>query len=291
MNEMYLKRIESYLSSDDYKRFIDTFDDSPKYGFTLNHKKLYDSTLDFFDIIKNWNLTRIYDSGKYSYFTYDKETLEEKGIYPGKHPLYHAGLYYIQEPSSNMVLKDIDIKEDNKVLDMCAAPGGKSIQALYSLDKDKGGMLYANDIDSKRIKAVYSNIERMGFLDTAKIYNKNPKYFLDEYSEYFDLVILDAPCSGEGMMRKSEIARSQWSIPLIEKCSKIQKELIDIATMLVKKGGILSYSTCTYAKEEDEDNVAYLLDKYKDYECINEKKIYHFENIGEGQFYATFKRN
>ncbi|MCQ2609357.1 MAG: RsmB/NOP family class I SAM-dependent RNA methyltransferase [Lachnospiraceae bacterium] len=266
MNELYLKRIESYLSGDDYKKFVDTLFDSPRYGFTLNHKKLQESTLDFSMIIKDWNLDKIYDNGKYSYYT------------------------YIQEPSSNMVLKDIDIKEGYKVLDMCAAPGGKSIQALYSLEKDKGGMLYTNDIDSKRIKAVYSNIERMGFLDIAKIYNKNPKYFLDEYSEYFDVVILDAPCSGEGMMRKSEIAKNQWSISLIGKCARLQKELIDIAVKLVKSGGILSYSTCTYAKEEDEDNVSYLLDKYKDYECINERKIYHFENIGEGQFYATFKR-
>lgn len=290
MNNDFLEKMHNYLTNDEYIKFVDTLDAPAKHGFTLNYKKLRESTLNFAEIIDKWNLKKVYENDKYSYYVYDKNLLEKKGIFLGKHPLYHAGLYYIQEPSSNMVLRNIDIKSDYKIIDLCSAPGGKTIQALYHLDKNNGGVIYTNDIDFKRIKAVYSNIERMGFLNTAKIFNKPVEFFVEGYEKYFDIVILDAPCSGEGMMRKNDMSITQWSQKLVERCAKLQKELIDSAVKLVKSGGILSYSTCTYSKEEDEDNVQYIKEKYNDFELVEERKIYHFEGIGEGQFYATFKR-
>lgn len=287
MNNEYFKRIESYLSKNEFKQFIDTFDMEPKYGFLLDKYKLNRSTINIEDLEKNWLLDKTYDCDGYTYYTYDKNRLEKLNIFPGKSIYHHAGLIYIQEPSSNMVLRDINIKEKPRIIDLCSAPGGKSIQAFLQYKNHK--RFVCNEIDKKRLNILRSNLERMGFIDKIEIGNFSVDKYLEE-NDHFDLVILDAPCSGEGIMRKNNIAKEQWSINLIKKMSYIQKSLIDVAVKLLDEGGILSYSTCTYAKEEDEENVDYILDNYKNIQLIDMRKIYHFENIGEGQFYARFKK-
>ena len=117
---------------------------------------------------------------------------------------------------------------------------------------NKNGFVISNDIDFKRAKIISSNIERLG-ISNCIVTNNQTSIFKQKFNSYFDKVILDAPCSGEGMMRKNETARLQWNVGLIQKCSTIQKELIDTAYECTKENGLIIYSTCTFAKEEDED--------------------------------------
>ena len=286
----YLERLKKSLSEKDYELYIKCLDDKETHGMTINYNKLKKSSIDLEYIIKKFDLKKIYENDNFGYYTYDKEQLSINGIYPGKDPLYHVGLYYIQEPSAAKVLYNVIVKSSDVVLDLCSSPGGKSIEALYSLKKEDGGFLVSNEIDHKRVKILNSNIERMGFENVA-IISEESKNLVDRFSDCFDKVIVDAPCSGEGMFRKSEEARLQWSCELVKSCARLQKALIEDAYKMLKNGGILIYSTCTFSEEEDEEVVDFLIKKYNDLEIISMEKSYPFNSIGEGQFYAIIKKN
>lgn len=164
-----------------------------------------------------------------------------------------------------MVSSLIDFNEDDMVLDLCAAPGGKSIQASFKMKGN--GLIVSNDLSFSRCGLLSNNVERLG-IGNIVITNNDFSKVYQRYLNTFDKIILDAPCSGSGMFRKNDLMFKDWSINKVYKYQSIQKELILIAYQMLKPGGVLSYSTCSYSKEEDEDVVKYLLEN-TDAELVN----------------------
>lgn len=285
----FLDRVRANLGDEKYQLYLESFEKPETHGMTVNLKKLGKSSIDLDFLINKFNAKLIYRNDNYAYLQYDKNELFERGISLGKDPLHHAGLFYIQEPSAFSVINSIEIRSSDVVLDLCASPGGKSIETLYSLDKELGGFLVSNEIDFKRSKILLSNIERMGF-DNVAITCNAASELANNFVEYFDKVIVDAPCSGEGMFRKSKEARDQWSEVLVKSCAKTQKELLDFAYKMLKNGGEIIYSTCTFSIEEDEENINYVVDKYGDLKLIKMDKMWPFNSLGEGQFFAIIKK-
>ena len=224
-------------------------------------------------------------------FIYDKDVYEL-----GKHIYHELGYYYLQEPSAMVVSSLIDFKEDDLVLDMCAAPGGKTIQASFKMN-DKG-LIVSNDLSFSRCGLLSNNLERLGIGNVIITNNDLSKIYL-KYENTFDKIILDAPCSGSGMFRKDEAMVNDWSINKVYKYQEIQKELILIAYHMLKQGGVLSYSTCSYSKEEDEDVARHLLDN-SDAQLVNisSHMCFYIKDIGvrlmpshfngEGQYIVQF---
>ena len=280
INSKFLDRMKIILSYDDYDLYLKSLNDDVFKGFTMSKSKFLNLKISIDDFLNNIDGKVLYETDKYYYI--------KSNIINGKSPFFHSGLIYIQEPSASYPLKDIKFKGNEKVLDMCASPGGKSVQFLYNLDK--GGIAVLNEFDYKRAKILESNIERMGFINYI-ILNNNSDDLSKIYKNYFDIILIDAPCSGEGMFRKSDDARRQWSENLVYSCSEIQKKLLEDAYSMLKNNGTLIYSTCTFSKEEDELVVEYFLNNYKDMNIITQNKIFPFMNIGEGQYYAILKKD
>ena len=185
-------------------------------------------------------------------FIYDKEIYQL-----GKHIYHELGYYYLQEPSAMIVSSVINFKPSDLVLDMCAAPGGKSIQAAFKMNRQ--GLIISNDLSFSRCGLLSNNLERLG-IDNVVITNNDFSKIYESYLDTFDKIILDAPCSGSGMFRKNELMELDWSINKVYKFAEIQKSLILAAYNMLKPGGLLSYSTCSYSKEEDEEVIDYLLE-------------------------------
>ena len=180
---------------------------------------------------------------------------EENGYYydplsrPGLHPYHEAGVYYLQEASAMSAVALLDPKPGEKVCDLCAAPGGKSTQIAGKLGSE--GFLLSNEIHPKRAQILARNIERMG-VRNAMVTGEHPGRLAEKYPGYFDKVLVDAPCSGEGMFRKEEAAVTDWSPETVQMCARRQGEILHSGAALVKPGGRLVYSTCTFAPEENE---------------------------------------
>ena len=189
-------------------------------------------------------------------FYYDPQTR------PGKHPFHEAGVYYMQEPSAMAVAALSGVKPGMRVLDLCAAPGGKSTQ-LASMLGGKG-VLYANEIHPARARILSQNIERMGIAN-AIVTNETPQKMEARFPMYFDTVVVDAPCSGEGMFVKEAEAVPNWSEENVELCARRQREILDCAAQMTASGGTLLYSTCTFAPQEDEQNVLHFLRTHPDF--------------------------
>ncbi len=224
----------------------------------------------------------------------------------GRTPEHHAGMFYVQDPGAMATVKAIDVREGWRVLDACSAPGGKASQLASAIGDS--GVLLANEYVPKRAKIIVSNFERLGIrnavitsLDTAKIG--------EMYDSYFDLVLCDAPCSGEGMFRKYDEAITEWSEENVKLCAERQREILNNLSGTVKPGGYLLYSTCTYSKEENEDTVLHFLEGHSDFSLcpVNEKiitatadgldgmkearRFYPHLTKGEGQFIALLKKD
>jgi NOL1/NOP2/sun family putative RNA methylase len=188
-----------------------------------------------------------------------------EGQTPGKHPWHAAGIYYLQEPSAMAVAELLDPRPGERVLDLAAAPGGKATH-IASLMRGEG-LLIANEMHPKRAWDLAENLERWGARNAA-ITNEPPERLAERFAGYFDRVLLDAPCSGEGMFRKSEAARREWSPALVAGCAQRQSAILEHAARLARPGGRLVYSTCTFAPEEDEEVIARFLDGHDDFELI-----------------------
>lgn len=187
----------------------------------------------------------------------------------GKHPFHEAGVYYIQEPSAMTPVPCLDAKPGEKILDLCAAPGGKTTQiAAYMQSK---GLLVCNEIHPARAKILSENVERMG-IQNALVTNETPKRLSELFEAYFDKILVDAPCSGEGMFRKNEEACKEWSLENVKLCADRQDEILDCANQMLRPGGRLVYSTCTFAPEENEGSIARFLARHPDYEIIRVEK-------------------
>ncbi len=181
---------------------------------------------------------------------------------PGKHPYHAAGLYYLQDPSAMMPVEVLDPQPGETVLDLSAAPGGKSTQIAARLAGR--GLLIANEVVQKRGWELAGNLERWGATNVA-ITAETPERLAERFPDFFDAVLVDAPCSGEGMFRKSLAARRAWTPALVEGCALRQKGILEQAALLVRPGGRLVYSTCTFAPEEDEGAVVRFLTRHPEF--------------------------
>lgn len=188
---------------------------------------------------------------------------------PGKHPYHEAGLYYIQEPSAMAPVELLRIQPGERVLDLCAAPGGKTTQIAAKL---RGrGLLICNEIHPARAKILSENVERMGICNTC-VLNETPERLAGVFPEYFDAILVDAPCSGEGMFRKNEAACEEWSLENVMLCAERQKGILDCAARMLRPGGRLVYSTCTFAPEENEGSVSFFLREHKEFSLLPVEK-------------------
>lgn len=171
---------------------------------------------------------------------------------PGTHPYHTAGLYYLQDPSAMAVTEVLDPQPGERILDLAAAPGGKTTHIAARMENQ--GLLVANDINYSRVRDLYNNIERWGAQNIVVV-NETPQRLADHFGPFFDKVLVDAPCSGEGMFRKDPDAIYEWNPRMVESCANRQDEILDDAARMVRPGGRLVYSTCTFAPEEDESSV------------------------------------
>ncbi len=192
-------------------------------------------------------------------FYYDQNTR------PGRNPLHEAGLYYIQEPSAMAAVPLLDPKAGERVLDLCAAPGGKTTQIAERLGAD--GLLVSNEIHPGRAKILSRNVERMGFANTV-VTNEDSKRLAEVFPEFFDKLLVDAPCSGEGMFRKDEQARQEWSQENVRLCADRQREILENAARLLRPGGRMVYSTCTFSPEENERQIEGFLERHPEFSIV-----------------------
>lgn len=180
----------------------------------------------------------------------------------GNHPLHHAGAFYMQEPSASSAVELLDVRPYHHVLDLCAAPGGKSTQIGAKLQGK--GLLWSNEVVKTRANILLSNIERMG-IRNAVVSNCHPEQLCSALPEQFDRVLVDAPCSGEGMFRKNSAAQTEWSEAHVKSCADRQLHILESAKRALKPGGLLVYSTCTFSREENEEVIARFLSKNPDF--------------------------
>lgn len=178
---------------------------------------------------------------------------------PGLHPWHEAGVYYIQEPSAMAAGRLAAPEPGQRILDLCAAPGGKSAHLAGQMQGQ--GLLLCNEIHPKRAQILSQNMERMGAVN-AVVVNESPERLAQRLPSFFDTILADAPCSGEGMFRKSLAARQDWSLDNIRLCARRQDEILDQAVQMLRPGGLLVYSTCTFAPEEDEGTVERLIARH-----------------------------
>ncbi|MBO6134110.1 MAG: RsmF rRNA methyltransferase first C-terminal domain-containing protein [Lachnospiraceae bacterium] len=206
---------------------------------------------------------------------------------PGRHPFHEAGAYYIQEPSAMAPVEALELKGALRVLDLCAAPGGKSVQIAARLGNE--GILFSNEIDKDRSRILSSNIERMG-IRNAIVLNEAPERLSGLFIGFFDRILVDAPCSGEGMFRKEPQAVKEWTVDSPEFCARRQKGILREAAKMLSIGGILVYSTCTFEPVEDEWMVESFLEEHEEFESLGMRRLLPYEIKGEGHFYAVLKK-
>ncbi len=230
---------------------------------------------------------------------------EEHGYYyedirPGRSALHAAGAFYIQEPSAMAPVIFLDVKPGMCVLDLCAAPGGKSTQIASFLGGT--GLLAANEPVRDRAKILSQNIERLG-IRNALVISHDPDELKVRFPASFDRILVDAPCSGEGMMRRDETAVEEWSAENVEMCALRQSRILDAASIMLKPGGRLVYSTCTFSKDENEIQIERFLERHADFSIVEAKpypgmrsdrsmlRIWPMDGYGEGHFIAVLERD
>lgn len=206
---------------------------------------------------------------------------------PGKHPYHETGMYYIQEASAMKPVTLLDVKPGMHVLDLCAAPGGKSTQIAGLLLGE--GILVTNEPMPQRAKILSENIERMG-VKNALVVSEMPDKLSAKFEGFFDRILVDAPCSGEGMFRKHPESRDEWSLENVEICANRQQDILREAYKMLVPGGRLVYSTCTFAPLEDEENVSWFLGEYKDMTLVSQERLWPHKLEGEGHFLAAFEK-
>ena len=236
----------------------------------------------------------------------DKEEFEEKiafslrsvpwsslGYYypkeeqPGQHPFHQAGLYYIQEPSAMAAAEYLEVKPKERILDLCGAPGGKSTQIGGYLQGE--GLLICNEPHPARAKILSENVERMG-IRNAPVTNELPQKLALAFPNWFDKILVDAPCSGEGMFRKNEEARKEWSLENVQLCALRQDEILKEAAVMLRPGGRLVYSTCTFSQEENEGSVSRFLKKHPQFSLKESVRLWPHRVEGEGHFIAVLEK-
>lgn len=254
------------LLQEEYADYLSCFDEARHYGLRVNTNKI---TVEEFLNIAPWKLEPI--PWIHNGFYYDGESVQ-----PSKHPYYFAGLYYLQEPSAMTPADRLPVEPGDKVLDVCAAPGGKATELGAKLQGE--GVLIANDISNSRAKGLLKNLELFG-IGNMLVVSEEPGKLMEYFPEYFDKILIDAPCSGEGMFRKDKKMVKAWEEHGPEYFSKIQRRIITQASAMLKKGGLLLYSTCTFDPSENEQTMEYLLTQYPEFTFC---EIQPYEGFAEG---------
>ena len=251
---------QSFLDSmkeilgEDYEAFLAGFDGQRQYGLRVNTLKM---NLEEFERIAPFHLKKVpWISNGYFYEAEDA---------PAKHPFYSAGLYYLQEPSAMTPASRLKVQPGERVLDLCAAPGGKATELGAALQGE--GLLVANDINTARARALLRNLELFG-ISNSFVTNEPPHVLAERFPEFFHKIMVDAPCSGEGMFRKNPAVVDSWQEKGPEYFSKLQREIIVQAADMLLPGGMMFYSTCTFSPLENEKTITHLLKERPDMEVI-----------------------
>lgn len=275
----FLREMEDLLG-DEYQAFLDSYRDEKTSAIRVNTLKL---PIESFKDLGLFNID----------FERDKISWAEEGYYlsgdvnPGKNPLHDAGAYYIQEPSAMSVVGQTPISEGDRVLDLCAAPGGKSTYILSRLNHK--GLLVSNEINPSRIRALGENLERFGAVNSI-ITNSDSSNLLTFFKGFFDKIFIDAPCSGQGMFRKDDFAIEDWSQDKVDECVAIQRQLIRDAYQMLRAGGMIIYSTCTFTRQENEAIIEDFLGDYPDANLLDMDRIWPHRDRGEGHFCARITK-
>lgn len=268
VKEEFLKRMKELLK-EEYEAFLKEYEKKPQKGLRVNTLKI---DVENFKKIAPFEIEPIpwCPTG----FYYEKE---EKA---GNH-LYHVlGLYYIQEPTAMAVVEVLDPKPGEKILDVSAAPGGKTTHIASKIGDE--GLIVANEIDRKRIRALEENVARMGIRNIVLL-NERPERLIQAFEGYFDKIVVDAPCSGEGMFRKDPAVRRIWSLNNVLSCSITQRNILRSVAPLLKRGGVLVYSTCTFSPEENEGVIKKFLEENPEFEVV-ESELSHFFDKGHPEW-------
>ena len=281
--EAFLLRIQTQLG-DEYDDFLKSLERPRAVALRFNPLKGERPVLPFVMQPVPWEPEGFY---------YDPESR------PGLHVYHEAGVYYLQEASAMAPVFLLDPQPGEKICDLCAAPGGKTTQIAGRMGGE--GFLLCNEINPKRAKILSRNIERMAVAN-ALVTNEHPANLAKKYAGYFDRVLVDAPCSGEGMFRKEEAAVTDWSQETVQMCARRQAEILHSAAMLVRPGGRLVYSTCTFAPEEDEQAVEAFLREHPEFEPETleapwfvpgengSHRMWPHKLLGEGHFAAVLRK-
>lgn len=256
----FCKRMKKLLG-DEYPDFLKSYEKKRLYGLRFNPLKT--NRKEF--------LAQMPFALKEILWTPDGFYYEEESQ-PGKHIFHEAGAYYIQEPSAMAVVEALAPKPGEKILDLCAAPGGKSTQIAGKMSGE--GLLVSNEIVPGRAKILSQNIERMGISNTI-VCNETPERLAERFPLFFDRILADAPCSGEGMFRKEEAAVREWSLENVKMCAKRQRSILEQAALMLRPGGTLIYSTCTFSPEENEGVISAFLREHDDF-SIEESALERF---------------
>ncbi len=282
--------LNRYLKEDEINSLISSFSNEEKKAIYVNRNRISEEQL--LTLFPHLKKHPVVPNG----YIFDKTEYEL-----GKKIYHELGAYYIQEPSAMLVAHFLDAKPGDVVLDLCAAPGGKTVQTALKMQNK--GLIIANDLSKARANILLSNIERMGISNTV-VTSLDFKNHYKKFTNYFDKIILDAPCSGSGMFRKSEEMKQDWTYEKVLKNAAIQKELILMCYSMLKEGGTLVYSTCSYSYEEDEEVIEHLL-KNSDATLINipsfkgefrspklKETVHLFPHLfeGEGHYIALIKK-
>ena len=253
--------MKQLLGEEEFQAYINSFEEKNVRGLRVNTLKI---SPEEFEKISPFPLKKIpwTDNGYYY----------EDTVQPAKHPYYYAGLYYIQEPSAMTPAQLLPIEPGDCVLDVCAAPGGKSTELAAKLKGN--GVLVSNDISNSRAKALLKNIELMG-VKNAYVVSEVPENLVKQFAGYFDKILIDAPCSGEGMFRKEPSMVKSWEEHGVSFFEKLQHGIIDSVVKMLKPGGKILYSTCTFSPEEDEGSMTYLLERYPEFSIIKPDQVWH----------------
>ena len=274
--QQFLDEMKEILN-EEYDDFIKSYDEPKTTGLRVNTLKISNEDLLNLNL---YNLDQIPWAKEGFYYNEEVDR-------PGKSPLHEAGAYYLQEPSAMSVVPKLDVQEDEKILDMCAAPGGKSTYILSKLNNT--GLLVSNEINPTRIRALGENLERFGAKNCI-ITNTDSNNLRKVFTGYFDKIVIDAPCSGQGMFRKDEVAITDWSYAKVLECQSIQREIIRDGYEMLTNGGTLVYSTCTFAKEENEDVINEFISEYPNAKLIMMERLWPHKVKGEGHFVAKIQK-
>ena len=242
------------ILKEEYPAFREGYELPRKFGLRINRDKI---TPEEFEKLAPFELTPIpwVDNGFY-YGENDR---------PSRHPFYYSGLYYLQEPSAMTPANILPVNPGDKVLDLCAAPGGKATELGAKLHGK--GLLAANDISGPRARALLKNVEVFG-IPNSLILNEVPAKLAENFPEFFDKILVDAPCSGEGMFRKDPDTAKAWKPEKPLECARMQKEIILRAADMLRPGGMLLYSTCTFSPEENEQMISFLMKERPEFEIL-----------------------